>query len=61
MPRHRDPDLEERTRKAAEALWRREGEKEEKELKELTMRAVARARNQHPAVYRRFRNRDDLI
>jgi AcrR family transcriptional regulator len=56
MPRHRDPDLEERTLKAAEALWRRGGEKA------LTMRAVARAAGTNtPAVYRRFRNRDDLI
>ena len=56
MPRHRDPDLEERVLKSAEALWRRGGEQA------LTMRAVARAAGTNtPAVYRRFRNRDDLI
>ena len=37
MPRHPDPDLEERILKAAHALWRRGGDKA------LTMRVVARA------------------
>jgi AcrR family transcriptional regulator len=56
MPRRPDPDLEERILKAADALWRRGGEKA------LTMRAVARAaRTNTPAVYRRFRDRHDLI
>lgn len=56
MPRHPDPDLEERILKAADALWRRGG------TKALTMRAVARAAGTNtPAVYRRFRNRQDLI
>ena len=56
MPRHPDPDLEERVLHAADVLWRRGGEKA------LTMRAVARAANSNtPAVYRRFRNREDLI
>ena len=56
MPRHRDPDLEERILKAAEAWWRRGGEKA------MTMRAVARAAGTNtPAVYRRFKNRDALI
>jgi AcrR family transcriptional regulator len=56
MPRHPDPDLEERVLKAAEGLWKRGGERA------LTMRAVARtAGTNTPAVYRRFRNREDLI
>ena len=56
MPRHRDPNLEERILKAADALWRRGGEKA------LTMRVVARAAGTNtPAVYRRFKNREDLI
>ncbi|HVI77110.1 MAG TPA: TetR/AcrR family transcriptional regulator [Candidatus Acidoferrum sp.] len=56
MPRHPDPDLEERVLHAADVLWRRGGEKA------LTMRAVARAaRTNTPAVYRRFKNREDLI
>lgn len=56
MPRHPDPDLEERVLKAADALWKRGGEKA------LTMRAVARAAGTNtPAVYRRFKNREDLI
>lgn len=56
MPRHPDPDLEERILKAAQALWKRGGEKG------LTMRAVARAAHTNtPAVYRRFKDREDLI
>ena len=56
MPRHPDPDLEERVLKAADVLWRRGGERA------LTMRAVARAAGTNtPAVYRRFKNREDLI
>jgi AcrR family transcriptional regulator len=56
MPRHPDPDLEERVLRAADGLWRRGGERA------LTMRAVARAAGTNtPAVYRRFRNREDLI
>jgi AcrR family transcriptional regulator len=56
MPRQRDPELEERILKAADALWKRGGEKA------LTMRAVARvAGTNTPAVYRRFKNRQDLI
>lgn len=56
MPRHPDPDLEERVLKAADGLWRRGGERA------LTMRAVARAAGTNtPAVYRRFKNREDLI
>ena len=56
MPRHPDPDLEERVLKAADVLWKRGGERA------LTMRAVARAAGTNtPAVYRRFRNREALI
>ena len=56
MPRHPDPDLEERILKAAHGLWKRGGEKA------LTMRAVALAAHTNtPAVYRRFKDRQDLI
>lgn len=56
MPRQPDPDLEDRILKAAHVLWKRGGEKS------LTMRAVARAaRTNTPAVYRRFKDREDLI
>jgi AcrR family transcriptional regulator len=56
MPRHPDPDLEERILKAAHALWRRGGDKA------LTMRVVARAAGTNtPAVYRRFKDRQDLV
>ncbi len=56
MPRHPDPDLEDRVLRAADALWKRGG------TKALTMRAVARAAGTNtPAVYRRFKNRDDLV
>lgn len=56
MPRHPDPDLEDRVLRAADTLWKRGG------TKALTMRAVARAAGTNtPAVYRRFKNRDDLV
>jgi len=56
MPRHPDPDLEERILHASDVLWRRGGEKS------LTMRAVARAaKTNTPAVYRRFKDRKDLV
>jgi len=56
MPRHPDPDLEESILKAAEGLWRRGG------ARALTMRAVARtAGTNTPAVYRRFKDRQDLV
>ena len=56
MPRPPDPELEERIVRVADVLWRRGGEKA------LTMRAVARAaKTNTPAVYRRFKDRDDLI
>lgn len=56
MPRHADPQLEIRILTAADALWRRGGQKA------LTMRAVAKAaRTNTPAVYRRFKDREDLL
>jgi len=56
MPRQPDPDLEERILKAAQTLWKRGGDKA------LTLRAVARnAGTNTPAVYRRFRNRQELV
>src|SRR5579863_4200392 len=56
MPRHPDPDLEERILKAAQTLWKRGGDKA------LTMRAVARsAHTNTPAVYRRFKDRQALV
>jgi len=56
MPRHPDAGLEDRILTAAHALWQRGGDKA------LTMRAVARAAGTNtPAVYRRFKNRNDLV
>ena len=56
MPRPPDPELEERILKAAEVLWKKGGEQA------LTMRAVAKvAATNTPAVYRRFKDRDELL
>jgi AcrR family transcriptional regulator len=56
MPRHPDPDLEERILNSALKLWRRGAEKT------LTMRAVAKAAGTNtPAVYRRFKDRRDIL
>jgi AcrR family transcriptional regulator len=56
MPRRPDPDLEERILNAAWKLWRKGAEKT------LTMRAVAKAAGTNtPAVYRRFKNRRDIL
>ena len=56
MPRHADPDLEPRILNAAQKLWKKGAEKA------LTMRAVAKAAGTNtPAVYRRFRNREDIL
>src|SRR6202035_6039893 len=56
MPRQPDPNLEDRILNAAQALWKRGGDKS------LTMRAVARAAGANtPAVYRRFKDRRDLV
>ena len=56
MPRHIDPEVEGRILEAARKLWRKGGEKS------LSMRAVAKlAGTNTPAVYRRFRNREDIL
>ncbi|MGA8501906.1 MAG: TetR/AcrR family transcriptional regulator [Candidatus Sulfotelmatobacter sp.] len=56
MPRRADPELERRILDAAQKLWKKGGEKA------LTMRTVARAAGTNtPAVYRRFRDRDDIL
>jgi AcrR family transcriptional regulator len=56
VPRHPDPDLEQRILGAASRLWSRGGEKS------LTMRAVARAAGTTtPTVYERYRDRDDIL
>ena len=56
MPRHPDPDLEQRILGAASRLWARGGEKA------LTMRAVAKAAGTTtPTVYERYRDRNDIL
>ena len=56
MPRHPDPDLEQRILAAASRLWARGGEKA------LTMRAVASAaETTTPTVYERYRDRADIL
>ena len=56
MPRHADPDLEKRILDAAQKLWRAGGDKR------LSMRVLARsARTNTPAIYRRFKTREDLL
>lgn len=56
MPRHPDPELEQRILAAASRLWARGGEKA------LTMRAVASAaRTTTPTVYERYRDRADIL
>jgi len=56
VPRHPDPDLEQRILGAASRLWARGGEKA------LTMRAVAKASGTTtPTVYERYRDRDDIL
>jgi AcrR family transcriptional regulator len=56
MPRHPDPQLEERILRAAQKLWKKGGEEG------LTMRAVAKAAGTNtPAVYRRFKNRQEIL
>lgn len=56
MPRHPDPELEQRILDAASRLWARGGEKS------LTMRAVAKAAGTTtPTVYERYRDRDDIL
>jgi len=56
VPRRPDPDLEGRILDAAQRLWKKGGEQA------LTMRAVAKAAGTNtPSVYRRFRDRDDIL
>ena len=56
MPRHADPVVEERVIHAARKLWARGG------YNALSMRALAKAaRTNTPAIYRRFRNKKDLL
>jgi AcrR family transcriptional regulator len=56
MPRHADPDLEKRVLDAAQKLWRGGGDKT------LSMRALAKAaRTNTPAIYRRFKDREDIL
>lgn len=56
MPRHPDPELEQRILDAASRLWSRGGPKA------LTMRAVAKAAGTTtPTVYERYRNRNDIL
>ena len=56
MPRHINPELEGRIIQAARKLWHKGGEKA------LSMRAVAEAAGTNtPAVYRRFRNREEIL
>jgi AcrR family transcriptional regulator len=56
VPRHQDPELEQRILGAASRLWARGGEKS------LTMRAVAKAAGTTtPTVYERYRDRDDIL
>ena len=55
MPRHPDPELEQRILTAASRLWARGGEKA------FTMRAIAKAASTTtPTVYERYRDRDDI-
>jgi AcrR family transcriptional regulator len=56
VPRHPDPELEQRILGVASRLWARGGEKS------LTMRAVAKAAGTTtPTVYERYRDRDDIL
>jgi AcrR family transcriptional regulator len=56
MPRHSDPTVEGRILDAARKLWHKNGEKS------LNMRAVAKlAGTNTPAVYRRYRNREEIL
>ncbi|HEY1659482.1 MAG TPA: TetR/AcrR family transcriptional regulator [Candidatus Sulfotelmatobacter sp.] len=56
MPRPPNPELEAKILSAAQKLWKKGGEGA------LTMRAVAEAAGTNtPSVYRRFRNRDDIL
>jgi AcrR family transcriptional regulator len=56
MPRHADPELEPKLLDTAQKLWRAGGDRA------LSMRALAKAaKTNTPAIYRRFRNRKDIL
>jgi AcrR family transcriptional regulator len=56
LPRHPDPELEQRILNAASKLWARGG------AKALTMRAVAKAAGTTtPTVYERYHDRNDIL
>lgn len=56
MPRHIDPELEQKVLAAAHALWHKGGEKA------LSIRKVAKlAGTNPPALYRRFRDREAIL
>jgi AcrR family transcriptional regulator len=56
MPRQPDPELEKRVLDAAQKLWHGGGDKT------LSMRALAKAaRTNTPAIYRRFKDRKDIL
>jgi AcrR family transcriptional regulator len=56
VARHSDPELEGRILRAARKLWHQGGETA------LSMRAVAKAASTNtPAVYRRFRSREEIL
>jgi len=56
VPRQADPELEKRVLDAAQKLWRHGGSQT------LSMRALAQAaRTNTPAIYRRFKNRDEIV
>src|SRR5215475_9680654 len=56
MPRHADPDLEQKLLDVAQRLWRTGGDEA------LSMRTLAKAaKTNTPAIYRRFRDRDDIL
>jgi AcrR family transcriptional regulator len=56
MPRHADPDLEERILAVAWNLWKKGGEKG------LTMRSVAKAAGTTtPTLYERFQSREEIL
>lgn len=56
MPRHINPELEHKVLNAARKLWRKGGEES------LSMRAIAKAAGTNtPAVYRRFKSREEIM
>lgn len=56
MPRQINPELEQKVLNAARKLWRKGGEES------LSMRAIAKAAGTNtPAVYRRFKGREEIM